>query len=37
MAVARVTEVTASSKKGWDDCAKEAVAAAPVATAAIKK
>ena len=25
MAVARVTEVTASSTKGWDDCANEAV------------
>ena len=25
MAVARITEVTASSTKGWDDCAREAV------------
>ncbi len=28
MAVARVTEVTASSTKGWDACAKEAVSRA---------
>jgi hypothetical protein len=28
MAVARVTEVTASSKKGWDYCAKEAISRA---------